>query len=67
MEFQLQLCLIDTQDSHQSFWKSLHKVLGINLSFSIAFHPQTNGLSKRTIRTLEDMLGDCVLDFKGSW
>ena len=67
MEFQLQLCLIDTQDSHQSCWESLHKVLGINLSFSTAFHPQTNGLSKRTIRTLEDMLRDCVLDFKGSW
>ena len=49
------------------FWKSLHKVLGTNLSFSTAFHPQIDRLSERTIRTLEDMLRDCVLDFKGSW
>ena len=49
------------------FWESLHKVLGTNLSFSTAFHPQIDRLSERTIRTLEDMLRDCVLDFKGSW
>ena len=49
------------------FWESLHKALGTNLNFYIAFHPQTDGLSERTIRTLEDMLRACVLDFKGSW
>ena len=49
------------------FWESLHKALGNNLSFSTAFHPQTLGLSERTIRTLEDMLRACVLDFKESW
>ena len=41
--------------------------MATNLSFSIAFHPQKNGLSERTIRTLEDMLRACILDFKGSW
>ena len=49
------------------FWESLHKALGTNLSFSTAFHPQTDGLLERTIRTLEDMLRACVMDFKGSW
>ena len=49
------------------FWESLHKALGTNLSFSTAFHPQTDGLSERTIHTLEDMLRTSVLDFKGSW
>ena len=49
------------------FWESLHKALGTDLSISTAFHPQTDGLSERTIRTLEDMLKACVLDFKGSW
>ena len=49
------------------FWKSLHKALGTNLNFSIAFHPQTDGQSERTIQILEDMLRACVLDLKGSW
>ena len=67
MEFQYQLCLIETQDSPQSFGKAYIKLWGTNLSFSIAFHPQIDGLSERTIRTLEDMFRACVLDFKGSW
>ena len=48
-------------------WESVHKAMGTNLKFSTAFHPQTDGLSKRTIQTLEDMLRACVIDFKGSW
>nr|GEW30063.1 putative reverse transcriptase domain-containing protein [Tanacetum cinerariifolium] len=32
-----------------------------------AYHPKTNGQSKRTIQTLEDMLRACVMDFGGSW
>ena len=34
---------------------------------SIAFHPQADGQSERTIQTLEDMLRACVLDLKCSW
>ena len=34
---------------------------------SIAFHPQIDGQSERTIQVLEDMLLACVLDLKGSW
>ena len=34
---------------------------------NIAFHPQTDGQSERTIHILEDMLQACVLDLKGSW
>ena len=49
------------------FWESVHKAMGINLKFSIAFHLQIDGFSERTIQTLEDMLRDCVIDFKGSW
>ncbi|KAJ9536008.1 hypothetical protein OSB04_un000824 [Centaurea solstitialis] len=44
-----------------------HEELGTKLQFSMAFHPQTNGQSERTIWTLEDMLQACVLDFGGSW
>ena len=49
------------------FWHSLQDAMGIELRFSIAFHPQTDGQTKRTIQTLEDMLRMCVLDFQGSW
>ena len=34
---------------------------------STTFRPQIDGKSKRTIQVLEDMLGACVLDHKGSW
>ena len=50
-----------------SFWKNLHRAMGTKLTFSTAFHPQTNGQSKWTIQTLEDMLRACILNFKGSW
>ena len=49
------------------FWPSLHRALGTRLHFSMAFHPQKDGQSERTIQTLEDMLRACVLEFKGSW
>ncbi|XP_069145929.1 uncharacterized protein [Solanum lycopersicum] len=32
----------------------------------MAFHPQTNGQSERTIQVLEDMLRACVMDFGAS-
>lgn len=49
------------------FWKSLHQAIGSRLSFSTTFHPQIDGQSERTIRTSEDMLSACVLDFEKSW
>nr|GFB00646.1 DNA/RNA polymerases superfamily protein [Tanacetum cinerariifolium] len=44
------------------FWKGLQKAWGTRLKFSTAFHPQTDGQSKRTIQTLEDMLRSCALE-----
>ena len=49
------------------FWHSLQKALGTKLSFSTAFHPQTNGQSERVIQVLEDLLRACALDLKGNW
>nr|GFB93602.1 putative nucleotidyltransferase, ribonuclease H [Tanacetum cinerariifolium] len=49
------------------FWKGLQKAWGIQLKFSTAFHPQTDGQSKRTIQTLEDMLRACALEWTGNW
>ncbi|GKD40446.1 reverse transcriptase domain-containing protein, partial [Tanacetum coccineum] len=49
------------------FWKSLQKALGTRLVMSIAYHPQTDGQSEKTIQTLEDMLCACVIDFGNGW
>ena len=49
------------------FWKSLQEALGTELCLSTAYHPQTNGQTKRVNRVLEDLLRACVLDFEGSW
>ena len=47
------------------FWKSFQKAMGTRLTMSIAFYPQIDGQSERTIQVLEDMLRACVLDHKG--
>ncbi|KAL6573208.1 hypothetical protein OROMI_012824 [Orobanche minor] len=49
------------------FWKSLQSALGTKLNFSTAYHPQTDGQSERTIKTLEDLLRACVLDTGENW
>ncbi|KAA3473438.1 DNA/RNA polymerases superfamily protein [Gossypium australe] len=49
------------------FWKKLQEALGTELNFSTAFHPQTDGLTKRVIQIFEDMLRCCILEFQGSW
>ncbi|GJW20471.1 putative reverse transcriptase domain-containing protein [Tanacetum coccineum] len=49
------------------FWQSMQEALGTQLDMSTAYHPQTEGQSERTIKTLEDMLRACVLDFGRSW
>ncbi|GKC45096.1 putative reverse transcriptase domain-containing protein [Tanacetum coccineum] len=43
------------------------KALGTRLDMSTVYHPQTDGQSKHTIQTLEDMLRACMIDFGGSW
>ncbi|GJV21270.1 putative reverse transcriptase domain-containing protein [Tanacetum coccineum] len=61
--------IISDRDSHftSNFLRSLQKALGTNLDMSIAYRPQTDGQSERTIQTLEDMLHACVIDFGNSW
>ena len=34
---------------------------------SNAFHPQTDVLTKHTIKNLKTILRACVIDFKGNW
>ncbi|MBW0506923.1 hypothetical protein O181_046638 [Austropuccinia psidii MF-1] len=36
--------------------KNIHNLFGTNLSFSTAYHPQTDGLAERMIQTYEGMV-----------
>ncbi|GJR38491.1 putative reverse transcriptase domain-containing protein [Tanacetum coccineum] len=49
------------------FWQTMQEALGTRLDMSVAYHPQTDDQSECTIKTLEDMLRACVLDFGRSW
>ncbi|GJS21162.1 reverse transcriptase domain-containing protein [Tanacetum coccineum] len=59
------ISIISDRDSHftSRFWQSLQSALGTQLYMSMAYHPETDGQSERTIQTLEDMLRACVIDF----
>jgi len=48
------------------FWKAFQRALGTRLKMSTSHHPQTDGQTKRTIQTLEDMLRACILEDGGS-
>ncbi|GKE17044.1 putative reverse transcriptase domain-containing protein [Tanacetum coccineum] len=63
------ISIISDRDSRftSRFWQSMQEALGTRLDMSTTYHPQSNGQSECTIRTLEDMLRACVLDFRGSW
>ncbi|MBW0527712.1 hypothetical protein O181_067427 [Austropuccinia psidii MF-1] len=39
-----------------ALWTNPHKLFGTKLFFSTAYHPQTDGLAKRMIQSLEDMV-----------
>ncbi|MBW0583046.1 hypothetical protein O181_122761 [Austropuccinia psidii MF-1] len=39
-----------------ALWTNLHQLFGTKLSFSTAYHPQTDGLAEGMIQTLEDMV-----------
>ncbi|MBW0550166.1 hypothetical protein O181_089881 [Austropuccinia psidii MF-1] len=39
-----------------ALWTNLRKLLGTKLSFSTAYHSQTDGLAERRIQTFEDMI-----------
>ncbi|MBW0487762.1 hypothetical protein O181_027477 [Austropuccinia psidii MF-1] len=38
-----------------ALWTNIHQLFGTKLSFSTAYHPQTDGLAEIVIQTLEDM------------
>nr|GEX77038.1 putative reverse transcriptase domain, ribonuclease H-like domain, aspartic peptidase domain protein [Tanacetum cinerariifolium]GEY65715.1 putative reverse transcriptase domain, ribonuclease H-like domain, aspartic peptidase domain protein [Tanacetum cinerariifolium] len=50
-----------------NFWRSLQNALGTRLDMSTAYHPETDGQSKRTIQILKDMLRACEIVFGKGW
>jgi len=46
-------------------WPRIQNAMGMELKLSIAFHPQTDGQTERTIQTLEDLVTTCILDVGG--
>jgi transposase InsO family protein len=49
------------------FREILHETLDTQLRFSSAYHPQTDGQTKRVNQILEDMLRACALQYRMSW
>jgi hypothetical protein len=49
------------------FWERLYEILDTQLRFSSAYHPQTDGQTKRVNHILEDMLRACALQYGRSW
>nr|GEY78956.1 putative reverse transcriptase domain-containing protein [Tanacetum cinerariifolium] len=63
-----------TQNGNDIIWeivdrltKVFYKTMGTRLDMSMAYHPETDGQSERTIQTLKDMLRTCVIDFGKGW
>jgi hypothetical protein len=50
-----------------NFWQQLHEALGTHLNFSSAYHPQTDGQTKRSNQILEDMLRASALQDQSGW
>ncbi|GKB49247.1 putative reverse transcriptase domain-containing protein, partial [Tanacetum coccineum] len=61
--------LPNSSQGYDTIWviRSRQKALGTSLDMSTVYHPQTDGQSKRTIQTLEDMLRACVIEFGKGW
>jgi uncharacterized protein with von Willebrand factor type A (vWA) domain len=49
------------------FWDELWKLMGTNLHMSTAYHPQTDGQTERTNRTMEEILRNYVSDKVDDW
>jgi hypothetical protein len=49
------------------FWRTLWKNIGTNLSFSSAYHPQTDGQTEVVNRSLGDLLRSLVTEHHSQW
>jgi hypothetical protein len=49
------------------FWEKLHESMDTKLTFSSAYHPQTDGQTEWVNQILEDMLRACAVKDNQSW
>ncbi|TFY69679.1 hypothetical protein EVJ58_g270 [Rhodofomes roseus] len=49
------------------FWTHLHKLVGVELHLSSAYHPQSDGSTERANRTITQMLRQCVSPSQKDW
>ncbi len=49
------------------FWGELHRLVGVKLLMSTAFHPQTDGTSERMVRTMSQILRAMVRPDQRDW
>jgi hypothetical protein len=49
------------------FWESFQQAMGTHITWSSAYHPQSQGQFERVIQVLEDMLRACVISFGKKW
>ncbi|MBW0475774.1 hypothetical protein O181_015489 [Austropuccinia psidii MF-1] len=40
----------------EEFWTNLYEMLGTKIAFPTAYHPQTDGLAKRMIQKIEEII-----------
>ena len=61
--------IVSDRDSKftSAFWQALHSCLGTRLDMTTAFHPQSDGQTERTNRTLEDILRAYVSTKQDDW
>lgn len=65
----IQASIISDRDTRftSRFWEALWQLCGTKLARSTAFHPQTDGQTERTNRTLEEILRAYVDDKHTDW
>jgi hypothetical protein len=68
-ENSLLLNIISDQDKlfTSKFWKALHLLTGIKLKMSMAYHPQTDGVSEHTNKTINQCVHFQVNQMQHEW
>ena len=61
--------IVSDRDSKfiSKFWKAFTKLLGTELNMSTAHHPETDGQTERTIRTLQQILRNYTNYHQDNW